>query len=154
MFDSTFWVTLAINAVLTLLLGLIAIIIAPVASAKLTDFLYTRRVSRTLKQKQKELSAYNLVKAFHQGTKDKQFYYVFLSTFAIGFFIAAAISFILVTILAGENYFSEKYIVGFFVGCICLLLGILMLVGMRTTATNLENFNEYEKRVKDRWPDA
>ena len=151
--DTTFWVTLGINAVVTLVLVMAAIVITPVASAKVVNFLYTRRVSRSLKQKQIELSAYERVKAFHLGTKDKQFYYVFLGTLSTGFFIASATCMI-AAVVVGKAYTDERFLAGLLVGVICGLLGVLMLVGMQTTASNLENFEDYEKRVKERWPDA
>jgi ABC-type Mn2+/Zn2+ transport system permease subunit len=57
-------------------------------------------------------------------------------------------------VVVGKAYTDERFLAGLLVGVICGLLGVLMLVGMQTTASNLENFEDYEKRVKERWPDA
>lgn len=150
-----FWIGLAVNIVLTLVLGVVTYMIAPVASAKLTDFLYSRRAKRSLKQKRIELAHYHRIKAFHEGTKDKQFYYVYLAALASGAFVAAAIVFLgtaMVELHAQRN--TERFFIGMFGGTFFSLIGLLLITGMYTTATRLEKFDEYEKQVKTRWPDA
>ena len=154
--DTMFWITLGINAVVTLFLGVVAILIAPVASAKLSNYLYTRQVSRSLKQKQEELRNYERIKAFHLGTKDRQFYYVYLGAISSMCFIAAATCIIALAVTDARalSDAGPVILVLFIILLFTSLMGLLILAGMKSTATNLENFEEYEKRVKERWPDA
>jgi hypothetical protein len=151
--DTAFWVTIGIDAVVAFVVGILGAAIAPAASAKLVNFLYARRVARSLKQKQIELRDYERIKAFHLGTKDKHFYYVYLGTFSIASFIASATCMI-VAVVVGASYTDERFIIGALSGFIFGLLGILILIGMQSTANNLEDFDEYEKRIKERWSDA
>jgi hypothetical protein len=100
------------------------------------------------------LANYERIKGFHLGTKDKQFYYVYLGTISIACFIASSTCLIATVIVDMANHDVERLVVGLLFGSIFGLLGILIVVGMQYTATNLENFEGYEKRVKERWPDA
>lgn len=153
--DPAFWITLAINAVVTLVLGVVAILITPVTVRRMISLLERRRTSRSLKQKTQELADYRRIKAFHEGKKDRYFFYVYVGTISIGFAVMAATCFI-VTVLhtMREHYFLDGVIMGFVVGIICVLISVLSLVGMQYTAANLEKFDDYERRVKERWPDA
>jgi hypothetical protein len=149
------WVQLAANAALTLVLGVVAILITPVAARAIIALFERQRTSHSLKRKTRELADYARIKAFHEGKKDKYFFYVYVGTISIGFAIMAATSFIVTIIyMSKENYFLDGVIVGYLVGIICVLISILSLAGLQYTATNLEKFDEYEKRVKERWPDA
>jgi uncharacterized membrane protein YbhN (UPF0104 family) len=153
--SNEFWIGLAANAVVTIVLGVVATIIAPITAAKVANFFYARKMTRTLKLKQNELRDYERIKAFHEGKKDKVFFYVFLATVAVLFFIGASLCFILAALGVANNYIEHvQLIIAVLIGCLCALLGMLIMAGMQKTANNLENFSDYEKRVKERWPDA
>jgi hypothetical protein len=153
--DREFWLKTVVTFLVAVGGAIIGAILKPVATAKVAYFFSARQLKKSRKQRETDLREYEQIKAFRAGTRDKQAYYVILGTVSVALFVGASMCLLAVLILYVTGYGRfEHFATGLIFGVVFSLLGILGIAVMSTTAARLEQFDEYEKSVKEKWPDA
>ncbi len=141
-----------ISLVLAIPLGIATNLLTP----RLVDYLGRRKLIKTTNTKEQELKAYQQVKDFKNGKRDKYPFYLMLATLCICFELAAsalALSGLISLPILSEDFFTAepmRVILGVFTFCF-FVFGIVMLLIIRSTERRLENFQEYTAEVRKKW---
>jgi hypothetical protein len=133
-------------------------VISAVLSQPVLRYLERRKLVKVNATKQQAIRAYNLVKSFHNRTRDRYPYYLQLTGWAVIFAVASATCIILIALIKPDiQLFGQvepvgSLVVGLFVGAVACasISGLLMLV-LYGTARNLDRFDDYKRELEQQW---
>ena len=143
-----------VSLVLAIPLGIATNLLTP----RLVSYLGTRKLIKTTRTKEQELKAYQQVKAFKDGTRDKYPFYMVVSTLCICFELASVtlmLGAFLIFPISPDDFLTVdpvRLILGILTGGF-FVLGIVLLTIIPTTERRLENFDGYTAEVRKKWGD-
>jgi MFS family permease len=130
-------------------LGIITNMLTPI----LVGYLEKRKLIKTHRTRQTELTQFRLIADFKAGRRDRYPYYISLGTVSVLFGIASATCILIFSMIKYENRLDELPL---FIG----LLGIglaLLASGIAASITNvarqIERFDEYKAQIRKKWGD-
>lgn len=140
---------LALGAGFTIV-GIIATFAALFLSPAVNDFVSKRRDKKLSKRRNDEWRQYRRLKGFRTGKGDR---YVFYIT-SVGFAVISAIVGGVATIIAALDEripLEDPILLLLLVAIVGFLMAGAVLWGINETETRYQNFDEYEKRVREKW---
>jgi hypothetical protein len=150
--DTRLWIGLLLGA----LFSIPAVIMAIFLASWTPNFIRSRRQKELTKNRDQELKQYAKMKALFTGKEDKYFYFLLTATLAILSFIfgcSASIA-LFIRVSLGQLTLSDSISVDSLLVIFAFFgafFTMVFLASLYLAGTNLANFKEYEKKVKEKW---
>ena len=141
MADIGLWIGIALSIPLSIL--------ANILTPRLLSYLERRKVLKTTKTRQQEQLIFDRTRAFKSGKRDRYAFYFVCAASAIFCMIAASALFVLMCILPMT---LDNILVCAAIAVVTLGLALSLILGIHITSYNIENFEDYEQRLRERWP--
>ena len=140
------WLTLFLGIVLGIPVALVINAVSNLFQPRLNAFIDSRRVAKIRRSREQALRTYARIRAFHEGSRDRYPFYLLLSSGSVIAAIIASTCVILVCVLNPED---PKILI--ILAVLSVLITVLLLIGLYSTAHATEHFDNYRKEVERQW---
>jgi hypothetical protein len=141
--DIALWI-----GVTSLVLAIPLSIASNLLTTRVISYLEKRKLIKARKTKEQALQAYNRIKAFREGTRDRYPYYILLGSSAALCAVASS-TIVIVVVLISPSF--EWGATSLLIALLLALLAVAFLAGIYETARQLERFDDYKKEFEKRW---
>jgi len=135
--------------------------LANMHTPRLVHYLESRKLLKKYKTRQQAIEVFNRIKAFHNGTRDRNPYYILLASSAVVCAIITSTLFLIIIIfrnelplvILSEKEFSLAIPTFFFVmlAAVPALMMVIFLLIIYETARQIERFDDYKAEFEKRW---
>jgi hypothetical protein len=149
MFTAKDWIILTLG----LFGGVVGSVLAGFLTPAISGLISTRKSKSLHKRKMQEWQQYTRVKNFKEGKQDKYVYYLLEAIASIWCAIVAATLALAVAqaeTVAGTQI-ALPMAIGLLAAVMFTLVAVVLAISIQTTESNLRNFEEYEKQVREKW---
>jgi hypothetical protein len=149
------WPTLLAGVVLGIPITYIIAILAGVHTQRLVQFLDKRKLLNRTKTKKQALDAFNRIKSFHEGTRDRYPFYILVASVAIICAMTGSVLLLIIAVQNGGLYpLSAGYAFVAALAAIALLFAVLLLTVISEVSRRLERFDDYKIEFEKQWGSA
>ncbi len=141
--------------------GIVALILAipvgvtsHVLGHRFLQQLEKRKLVKANATRQQAIRTYNLIKSFHNHTKDRYAYYLQLASWAVIFAIVSSTNIILIVLIKPNmetNPRDPLAVVLIALAFLFALLAVLLMAGLYETSRQLGRFDAYKAELEQQW---
>jgi len=150
------WDRLDVSAwvgIITLILAIPVGVMSHVLGHRFLGHLEKRKLVRGNATRQQAIQMYNLVKSFHNRTRDRYPYYLLLAGSAVICAVVSSTSIILIVLINPDMniYPSPLGTVLLVLAVLFALLPVLLMVSLYHTSRQLDRFENYKAELEQQW---
>jgi hypothetical protein len=142
------WATLLLGLLLGIPVAYVIGILTHMHGIRLERFLENRDLLKKRKTREQALVAFNRIKAFREGKRDKYPFYMILAGVAVTLAITAS-TFVLIAVIVSVSL--ELRLILLLLGLLAALIAIILLAGIYETDRQITRFDDYKTEFEQRW---